>query len=82
MRADARFNDRENRGAGSGHGLGAGIQRVMIVTFPINVNWLNEVLASEGATAVGNTPAELDAVIRADVRKWAAIVKEAGIRPE
>ena len=42
----------------------------------------NEVLASEGARAVGNTPAELDAVIRADVRKWAAVVKEAGIRPE
>ena len=42
----------------------------------------NEVLASEGARAVGNTPAELDAVIRADVRKWAAVVKEAGVRPE
>jgi len=42
----------------------------------------NEILASEGATAVGNTPAEFDAVIRADVRKWAGVVKEAGIRPE
>ena len=40
------------------------------------------VLAGEGATAVGNTPAEFDAVIRADVRKWAKIVKEAGIRAE
>ncbi len=42
----------------------------------------NEVLASEGATAVGNTPAEFDAVIQGDVRKWAGVVKEAGIRPE
>jgi tripartite-type tricarboxylate transporter receptor subunit TctC len=42
----------------------------------------NETLASEGATAVGNTPAEFDAVIRADIRKWAEVVKRAGIRPE
>ncbi len=42
----------------------------------------NEVLTAEGATAVGNTPLEFDAVIRADVRKWAAVVRDAGIRPE
>jgi len=42
----------------------------------------NDVLTSEGAIAVGNTPAEFDAVIRADVRKWAEVVREAGIRPE
>jgi len=42
----------------------------------------NEVLTSEGATAVGNTPTEFDAVIRADVRKWAEVVREAGMRPE
>lgn len=42
----------------------------------------NDVLTSEGATAVGNTPTEFDAVIRADVKKWAGVVKEAGIRPE
>ncbi len=35
----------------------------------------NEVLTSEGATAVGNTPAEFDAVIRADVAKWAGVVR-------
>jgi tripartite-type tricarboxylate transporter receptor subunit TctC len=40
------------------------------------------VMTGEGATAVGNTPVEFDAVIRADVRKWAKIVKEAGIRAE
>jgi len=42
----------------------------------------NQVLMAEGATAVGNTPAEFDAVIRADLRKWAKIIKEAGIRAE
>jgi tripartite-type tricarboxylate transporter receptor subunit TctC len=42
----------------------------------------NQILASEGATPVGNTPAEFDAVIRADVKKWARIIQEAGIRAE
>ena len=32
-------------------------------------------LAGEGATAVGNTPAEFDAVIREDIAKWAKIIK-------
>ena len=39
-------------------------------------------LINEGATAVGNTPAEFDAVIRADLKKWAAVVREAGIKGE
>ncbi len=38
-------------------------------------------LAGEGATAVGNTPAEFDAVIRSDIAKWAKIIK-AGDHPE
>ncbi|MND04144.1 hypothetical protein D3C83_242800 [compost metagenome] len=37
---------------------------------------LNPVLVGEGASAVGNTPAEFDAVIRADIAKWAKIIKE------
>jgi len=41
-----------------------------------------QVLTGEGATAVGNTPAEFDAVIRADVKKWAKIIKEAGIKAQ
>ena len=40
------------------------------------------VLVNEGATPVGNTPAEFDAIIRADIRKWAKIIKEAGIRAD
>ena len=39
-----------------------------------------QVLTGEGATAVGNTPAEFDAIIRADIRKWAKIIKDNGIR--
>ena len=37
-------------------------------------------LVNEGAIAVGNTPAEFAAVIRADLKKWAAVIKEAGIK--
>jgi tripartite-type tricarboxylate transporter receptor subunit TctC len=40
-----------------------------------------QVMVAEGATAVGSTPAELDAVIRADVKKWAKIIRDAGITP-
>jgi tripartite-type tricarboxylate transporter receptor subunit TctC len=41
-----------------------------------------QVLAGEGAMPVGNTPAEFDAIIRADVKKWAKIIKDAGLRGE
>ena len=39
-------------------------------------------LVGEGATAVGNTPAEFDAVIRADIAKWAKIIKDSNNRPQ
>ena len=39
-------------------------------------------LAGEGATAVGNTPGEFDAVIRADIAKWAKIIKDSNSRPQ
>ena len=42
----------------------------------------NKQLAIEGAIPIGNTPGEFAAVIRADIEKWAKVVKEAGIRPE
>ena len=41
-----------------------------------------QVLTNEGASAVGNTPAEFDAIIRADLAKWAKIIKENGIRAQ
>lgn len=39
-----------------------------------------QVLVGEGATAVGNTPAEFDTIIRADIKKWAKIIQDTGIR--
>ena len=42
----------------------------------------NDLIATEGAVPVGNTPAEFDAVIRADVKKWADVLREAGVHPE
>lgn len=41
-----------------------------------------KVLTREGAIPVGNTPAEFDAVIRADVAKWAKIISESGIKAQ
>jgi tripartite-type tricarboxylate transporter receptor subunit TctC len=41
-----------------------------------------QILTREGATAVGNTPAELDAVVRADLAKWAKIIRESGIKAQ
>lgn len=41
---------------------------------------MNPVLVGEGASAVGNSPAEFDAVIRADIAKWAKVIKGAGAR--
>jgi tripartite-type tricarboxylate transporter receptor subunit TctC len=39
-------------------------------------------LTNEGAFAVGNSPEEFAAVIRADMKKWAAVIREAGIKGE
>jgi len=39
-------------------------------------------LTAEGAVGVGSTPREMEAVLKADVAKWAAVVKAAGIKAE
>ncbi len=39
-------------------------------------------LTGEGATAIGNTPGEFDANIRADIAKWAKIIRQTGIRAQ
>lgn len=39
-------------------------------------------LAGQGLELVGNTPAEFDAFIRAEITKWAAVLKAAGVKPE
>ena len=41
-----------------------------------------ERLASEAAVPIGNTPEEFDAIIRADIAKWAKVIKDAGIRSD
>jgi len=35
-----------------------------------------------GATAVGSTPEQFGAVMRADSEKWAKLIRETGIRAE
>ncbi|MBI3042019.1 MAG: tripartite tricarboxylate transporter substrate binding protein [Betaproteobacteria bacterium] len=37
-------------------------------------------LEREGATPIGNTPEQFAAIIRADIAKWAKVIKAAGIR--
>ncbi len=39
-------------------------------------------LKKEGANAVGNTPEDFAAFVRADVQRWAPIVKQSGALPE
>lgn len=39
-------------------------------------------LTAQGAVAIGDTPKEFEMVIRADIEKWAAVIKDAGIRNE
>lgn len=41
---------------------------------------MHPALVGEGAIAVGNTPAEFDAIIRADIVKWAKIIKDTNSR--
>jgi tripartite-type tricarboxylate transporter receptor subunit TctC len=39
-------------------------------------------LAAQGLELVGNTPAQFDAFIRAEIDKWRAVLKAAGIKPQ
>jgi len=43
---------------------------------------VSEKLSAMGATAVGNTPEQFGAVMRADSEKWAKLIREANIRAE
>jgi tripartite-type tricarboxylate transporter receptor subunit TctC len=43
---------------------------------------VSEKLSAMGATAVGNTPEQFGAVMRADSEKWAKLIREADIRAE
>jgi len=39
-----------------------------------------EVFGTQGLDPVGNSPAQFDKLIRAEIDKWTALVKAAGIR--
>ncbi|MFA5913882.1 MAG: tripartite tricarboxylate transporter substrate binding protein [Burkholderiales bacterium] len=43
---------------------------------------LKELLATQGAEAVGSDPAKLAAVVRADTAKWEKVIKAAGVKIE
>jgi len=43
---------------------------------------VSERLAAMGATAVGNTPEQFGALLRADSEKWGSLIREANIRAE
>jgi tripartite-type tricarboxylate transporter receptor subunit TctC len=39
-------------------------------------------LREQGAEVVGNSPAELAAYVAAEIPKWAALARRAGVKPE
>jgi tripartite-type tricarboxylate transporter receptor subunit TctC len=43
---------------------------------------VKEALLAGGADGVGNTPAEFDAIIRMELKKWATLVQQAGIKAD
>ena len=43
---------------------------------------ISEKLSAMGATAVGNTPEQFGAAMRADSEKWARLIREENIRAE
>lgn len=46
----------------------------------INAPEAKKALEAQGAQPVGSTPAELDAVIKADTARWGKVIREAGIK--
>jgi tripartite-type tricarboxylate transporter receptor subunit TctC len=55
------------------HKIHAGVVRVL------NLPDVKAALATQGATPVGNSPAELAAVIAADTARWTKVIREANI---
>lgn len=66
----------------------AGTPRAVVSTLnttivkSLNAPETKERLAAEGAEVAGNTPAQFDAFLKREVKKWAGVIKTAGIRVE
>jgi tripartite-type tricarboxylate transporter receptor subunit TctC len=43
---------------------------------------MRERAAQEGATPIGNTPAEFERFVRAEIVKWTRIIQQSGIKLE
>jgi tripartite-type tricarboxylate transporter receptor subunit TctC len=43
---------------------------------------MRERAMQEGATPIGNTPAEFDRFLKSEIAKWTRIIREAGIKLE
>ncbi|MDB5809867.1 MAG: putative Bug-like extracytoplasmic solute binding receptor,TTT family [Betaproteobacteria bacterium] len=43
---------------------------------------VKEAFFAQGADAVGNTPAEFDALIKMELKKWAKLIKDSGMKPD
>jgi tripartite-type tricarboxylate transporter receptor subunit TctC len=39
-------------------------------------------LLEQGADAVGSSPEELDRVVKSELKRWAAVIRDAGIKLE
>ena len=46
----------------------------------LNLPDVRQRLSSQGAEAIGNTPEQFDALIKSEIRNWARVIKEAGLR--
>lgn len=55
---------------------------MLVVNPALPVKSVKERLSTLGAEAVGNSPAEFGAFIRAEIAKWARIVQQAGLKAE
>ena len=43
---------------------------------------VRERLRAQGAEVVGNSPTELAAYVAAEIPKWAALARQAGVKPD
>jgi len=48
----------------------------------VNVPEVRQKLLEQGADAVGSDPGELDRVVRTELKTWAAVIRDAGIKPD